>query len=72
VDKIVTAFDQACDQPNFDAAAQLAVPVEFPLRRLSPSGQPGRRVNIESLMAAHERLCALRNPDTRQDRHNAG
>jgi hypothetical protein len=56
VDKIMTAFHQACDQHDFDVAARLVVIVEFVLRRRSPSGQPGRRVNIESLVAAHQRL----------------
>lgn len=61
-DKILIAFHQACDQGDLEVAEQLLHVLEMMLSRrpLSPDGS--RRRNIESLVAAHERLWHLRHP----------
>ena len=62
-DKILIAFHHACDQADFEVAEQLLHILEMMLTRrpLTPDGT--RRRNIESLVAAHERLWHLRHPD---------
>jgi hypothetical protein len=61
-DKILIAFHHACDQSDFEVAEQLLHILEMMLTRrpLSPDGT--RRRNMESLVAAHERLWHLRHP----------
>jgi hypothetical protein len=61
-DKILIAFHHACDQADFEVAEQLLHILEMMLTRrpLSPDGT--RRRNMESLVAAHERLWYLRHP----------
>jgi hypothetical protein len=61
-DKILIAFHHACDQADFEAAEQLLHVLEMMLTRrpLTPDGT--RRRNMESLVAAHERLWHLRHP----------
>ncbi len=62
-DKILVAFHHACDVSDFDVADNLLRTLEMMLtRRPMPSGA-GRRRNMESLVAAHERLWHLRNPE---------
>ncbi len=63
-DKILIAFHHACDQSDFEVAEQLLHILEMMLTRrpLTPDGT--RRRNMESLVAAHERLWHLRHPDT--------
>jgi hypothetical protein len=63
-DKILIAFHHACDQADFEVAEQLLHILEMMLTRrpLTPDGT--RRRNMESLIAAHERLWHLRHPDT--------
>lgn len=63
-DKILIAFHHACDQADFEVAEQLLHVLEMMLTRrpLTPDGT--RRRNMESLVAAHERLWHLRHPDT--------
>ena len=63
-DKILIAFHHACDQSDFDVAEQLLHILEMMLTRrpLTPDGT--RRRNMESLVAAHERLWHLRHPNT--------
>lgn len=62
-DKILIAFHHACDQGDFEVAEQLLHILEMMLTRrpLTPDGT--RRRNMESLVAAHERLWHLRHPD---------
>ena len=62
-DKILIAFHHACDQGDFEVAEQLLHILEMTLTRrpLTPDGT--RRRNIESLVAAHERLWHLRHPN---------
>jgi len=63
-DKILIAFHHACDQADFEVAEQLLQVLEMMVTRrpLTPDGT--RRRNMESLVAAHERLWHLRHPDT--------
>jgi hypothetical protein len=63
-DKILIAFHHACDQADFEVAEQLLAVLEMMLTRrpLTPDGT--RRRNMESLVAAHERLWHLRHPVT--------
>ncbi len=65
-DKILIAFHHACDQGDFEVAEQLLHVLEMMLTRrpLTPDGT--RRRNMESLVAAHERLWHLRHADTRE------
>jgi hypothetical protein len=63
-DKILVAFHQACDQGDFEAAEQLLRVLEMMLTRRSVTPDANRRRNIETLVAAHERLWHLRHPDT--------
>jgi hypothetical protein len=63
-DKILIAFHHACDQSDFEVAEELLRVLEMMLTRrpLTPDGT--RRRNMESLVAAHERLWHLWHPDT--------
>lgn len=62
-DKILIAFHHGCDQADFEVAEQLLHILEMMLTRrpLTPDGT--RRRNMESLVAAHERLWHLRHPN---------
>lgn len=62
-DKIFIPFHHACDQGDFEVAEQLLHILEMMLTRrpLTPDGR--RRRNMESLVAAHERLWHLRHPN---------
>ena len=66
-DKILIAFHHACDQSDFEVAEQLLHILEMMLTRrpLTPDGT--RRRNMESLVAAHERLWHLRHPHIGDD-----
>jgi len=61
-DKVLIAFHHACDQGDYEVADQLVHILEMMLTRrpLTPDGT--RRRNMESLVAAHERLWYLRHP----------
>ena len=65
-DKILIAFHHACDQADLEVAEQLLRILEMMLTRrpLTPDGS--RRKNMESLVAAHERLWHLRHPNSDQ------
>lgn len=61
-DKILVAFHHACDQDDLEVADGLMRIVEKLVeRRLAPP-DANRRRNMESLVAAHERLWHLRRP----------
>jgi hypothetical protein len=64
-DKVLIAFHQACDQSDFEVAEQLLHILEMMVSRRSPP--EGKRRNMASLVAAHERLWHLRHPDTGQE-----
>ena len=61
-DKILIAFHHACDQADFEVAEQLLAVLEMMLTRRPISPDTNRRRNMESLVAAHERLWHLRHP----------
>ena len=63
-DKILVAFHQACDAGEYDVAENLLRTLELMLTRKPLPALIGRRRNMENLVAAHERLWQLRNPDT--------
>jgi hypothetical protein len=62
-DKILIAFHQACDQGDFEVAEQLLRVLETMVMRRPNAPDVNRRKNIESLVAAHERLWVLRHPE---------
>lgn len=62
-DKILVAFHHACDVSDFGVAEDLLRILERMLtRRPLPDGA-NRRRNMDSLVAAHERLWQLRHPE---------
>jgi len=62
-DKILVAFHHACDVSDFEVAEDLLRILERMLtRRPLPDGT-NRRRNMDSLVAAHERLWQLRHPE---------
>ncbi|HUW80735.1 MAG TPA: hypothetical protein VMV54_07580 [Acidocella sp.] len=62
-DKILLAFHHACDQGDYEIAEQLLHMLETMLTRRTVPPDANRRKNIESLVAAHERLWHLRHPE---------
>ena len=62
-DKILIAFHQACDQGDYEVAEELLHILERMLTRRPVTNDSNRRKNLESLVAAHERLWLLRHPD---------
>jgi hypothetical protein len=63
-DKILIAFHHACDQGDYEVAEELLRILEMMLTRRPVAPDVNRRKNMESLVAAHERLWLLRHPDT--------
>jgi hypothetical protein len=63
-DKILIAFHQACDQGDYDVAEELLHILERMLTRRPVAADSNRRKNLESLVAAHERLWLLRHPES--------
>ena len=59
-DKILVAFHHACDTADLEVAEQLLILLEAMLTRRTPLPNVNRRRNMESLVAAHERLWHLR------------
>jgi len=65
-DKILIAFHHACDQGDFEVAEELLRILEMMLTRRPVAPDVNRRKNMESLVAAHERLWLLRHPDANE------
>lgn len=65
-DKILIAFHHACDQGDFEVAEHLLRILEMMLTRRPVSADGNRRRNMESLVAAHERLWHLRHPEPQE------
>ena len=61
-DKILIAFHHACDQADYEVAEQLLRTLEMMMTRRPVLPDANRRRNMESLVAAHERLWHLRHP----------
>jgi hypothetical protein len=66
-DKILIAFHHACDQADYEVAEMLLQVMETMLTRRPTQPDLGRRRNMESLVAAHERLWHLRHPELAED-----
>ena len=61
-DKVLVAFHHACDTQDLETATELLRTLENMLTRRPTSPDGNRRRNMESLVAAHERLWHLRHP----------
>ena len=62
-DKILVAFHHACDAQDLAVAEQLLKTLEGMITRGGLPAEQNRRKQIESLVAAHERLWHLRHKD---------
>ena len=62
-DKILVAFHQACDTDELEIADQLLMILEKMMGRSPKLNEGNRRRNMESLVAAYERLWHLRHPE---------
>jgi len=62
-DKILIAFHQACDQRDLEVAEDLLRILEIVISRRDLHPAQNRRKNMESLVAAYERLWHLRHRD---------
>lgn len=62
-DQILIAFHHACDQADLEVAGGLLRLLERLVERKPPQPDANRRRNVESLVAAHERLWQLRRPE---------
>jgi hypothetical protein len=73
IDKILVAFDQACDQGNLEVADRLLAAVAVALRTPPSDSREDQRRN-ESVMAAYQRLWQLHNPygEPRPSRNHHG
>ena len=67
-DKIMLAFHDACDQGDFEVAERLLQVLEMMLIQRSLPAAGNRRRNLDTLVAAHERLWELRHPVTEEYR----
>jgi len=65
-DKILIAFHHACDQNDFEVAEKLLQILEMMITRRPTLPDQNRRKNMESLVAAHERLWLLRHPEAKE------
>jgi hypothetical protein len=66
-DKILIAFHHACDQGDFEVAEQLLRVLDMMMTRRPVPPDANRRRNMESLVAAHERLWYLRHPQAQSE-----
>lgn len=64
-DKILIAIHHACDVGDFEVAKDLLRILETIMARKPTLQHVARRRSMESLVAAHERLWQLRNPDSK-------
>ena len=66
-DKVLIPFHHACDEGDFEVAEKLLRVLEMIVDR-DPTNRDGyRRPNMDSLVAAHERLWTLRHPAERHE-----
>jgi hypothetical protein len=66
-DWVLITFHFACDQGDLEVADRLIATLDHMLHRAPLEGRPDRRINTQGLVAAHERLWALRHPQARND-----
>ena len=62
---VMIAFHFACDQNELEMADRLLVMAETVMRRPSPVGHLEHRQDVDTLVAAHERLWDLHHPEPR-------
>ena len=62
-DKIMIAFDHACDEADFEVAGQLLSILETMMTRPPQTASRDRRRAMEILIASHERLWVLKHPE---------
>jgi hypothetical protein len=62
-DRIFVAFHQACDTIELDVAEQLLEILEKMMSKRHTTNDSNRRHNMDSLVAAFERLWHLRHPE---------
>ncbi|MBI3505423.1 MAG: hypothetical protein HY059_11320 [Proteobacteria bacterium] len=60
-DKILLAFDQACETHAIDCAELLLKALEMALTSMGGPGAVDRRINMDPYIHAFERLQALKN-----------
>jgi hypothetical protein len=65
-DKVLIAFHHACDQGDLEVAEQLLHVLNMMLTRRPLTLDGNRRRNMESLVAAHQRLWHLRHPSSEE------
>jgi hypothetical protein len=63
-DRILIAVHQACDEAELEVAEQLLLVAERLVPHRHGSADPMRRRFLEAVVAAHQRLWHLRNPET--------
>lgn len=63
-DKILIAFDQACNQADYEVARELLEVLEKMLARRPSAADGTRRRHMQSLVTAHERLWCLQHTET--------
>ena len=66
-DMILAAAHSACDQGDLEAAERLLAVVESMLRRGPAEGPRERRLDVQPLVAAFERIWVLRHPEASDD-----
>ena len=59
-DKVLIVFHHACDAEDLEAADHLLRLLEIMVTTRPKPGTPERRINLQTLVDAHERLLALR------------
>ncbi len=59
-DKLLVAFHHACDVSDLEVAGQVLRILELMLARRPVQADANRRRNMESLVAAHERMWHIR------------
>lgn len=59
-DKVLIVFHHACDAYDLEAAEHLLRLLEIMVTAGPKPGTPDRRINLQTLVDAHERLLALR------------
>ena len=62
-DRALALFHLACDARDLDVADQLLPVIEFMMTRTPRPGEENRRADLAPLVAAHDRLWVLRNPN---------
>ena len=62
-DKVLAAFNQACDRGYIDIAEMLLRCLELALTREGGANSDDKRTELGAVIDAYSRLLALKNPD---------